>query len=94
MVVDEVVMVSVLVAAVVPEMVTGEVTKQVGSTFPAGGFVSAQVRFTPPVNPFDGVAVIVEVLPVVAPGLTVIPPLLVSAKPGVELATCARRSSV
>jgi hypothetical protein len=42
--------------------------------------VTAQVSATVPVNEFDGVTVMVEVFPLVAPGLTEIVPLLVSAK--------------
>ena len=52
------------------------------------GPVTAQLRLTFPVNPPDGVALIVEVLPV-APWITVMFPLLVSAKPGVEPVTSA-----
>jgi hypothetical protein len=87
-------MVRVPVAAVVPAIVTEDVTPQVGAVMPPGGFVSAQVRLTVPVNPFDGVTVIVEVFPDVAPAVTVTPPLLESAMAGEELATCARRFSV
>ena len=47
----------------------------------------AQLRLTVPVNAYDGVMVIVEVLPVIAPGLTVMLPPLVSAKLGVPTLT-------
>jgi hypothetical protein len=93
-VLDVVTIVSVPVAAVVPEMVTEDVTVQLGAVIPPGGFASTQVRFTAPVNPFDGVAVIVDVLPVVAPGNTVTLPLFVSANPGAVLVTCAFSPSV
>ena len=43
--------------------------------------VTTQLRLTVPVKPFEGVTLIVEVLPVVAPGFTVMFPLLVIAKP-------------
>jgi hypothetical protein len=45
--------------------------------------VTVQVRFTRPVNPFDGVTVIVAVSPVVAPATNVIGPLFVSVIAGV-----------
>jgi hypothetical protein len=41
---------------------------------------TAQVSATAPMKEFDGVTVIVEVLPLVAPGLTIIEPLLLRAK--------------
>ena len=44
--------------------------------------LTEQVRFTVPVKPPDGVTVIVEVLPEVAPRLTVMFPLLLKPKPG------------
>ena len=67
----------VAVAGVVPEMVTDVGIEQVGaSDAPAGELVSEQERLTPPVNPFSGVAVIVTVFPEVAPGLTLMMPLL------------------
>ena len=46
------------------------------------GPATAQVRLTAPVNPLDGVAVIVDVLPVVAPAVMLMLPLLVRAKLG------------
>ena len=51
-----------------------------GLAAPGGTVVTAQVRFTMLLNPPDGVTVIVDVLPVLVPALTVIAPLLVSAK--------------
>ena len=42
----------------------------------------AQVSATAPVSPPDGVTVMVDVLPLVAPGLTVMAPLFESAKSG------------
>jgi hypothetical protein len=44
--------------------------------------VTAQVNATAPPNPPDPVTLMVELLPVVAPGATVILPLLLSAKAG------------
>jgi hypothetical protein len=81
-VLDVVVAVSVEVTAVVLVM-----EAEVGERLQVGalvGFdsevVTAQVSATVPVKEFDGVTVIVEVLPLVAPGLTVIEPLLLRAK--------------
>src|SRR5579872_2472380 len=69
---------SVAVAAVVPVMLTLEGMEQVGgSDPPAGELVIAQERLTAPVKPLEGVTVMVEVLPVVAPRATVMLPLLV-----------------
>ena len=74
-------MVRVEVCAVVPLRVTeGEVKLQVAGSLAAVG-VMAQVRLTVPVNPLaPGVTVMVEVLPLVAPGLTVMLPLLLREK--------------
>lgn len=66
--------VSVAVSAVLPVIPTGEVAPKlkVGmSCAPDGLEVIAAVRVTLPVNPPVGVTVMVEVLPVVAPGSTV-----------------------
>jgi hypothetical protein len=52
--------------------------------------VTAQVRETAPVNEFDGVTVMVEVFPLVAPGLTEIVALLVSAKLVLLLGACQK----
>ena len=52
------------------------------------GFVKAvvteQLRVTVPVKPPDGVIVIVDVFPMVAPGMTVMPPLLLNVKSGLD----------
>jgi hypothetical protein len=45
-----------------------------------GDEVTAQLNVTVPVNELAGVTVIVEVLPLVAPGVTLMLPLLESAK--------------
>jgi hypothetical protein len=78
-----VVRVSVEVAAVVPVIVTeaGESAQVAGSLVAAGA--TAQVSATAPVNPPDGVTVIVEVLAVVAPRFTVTLPPFERANPGV-----------
>ena len=86
------------VCAVAPLTVTDGVARpHVGrSLAPAGELVIAQVIATAPVNPPDGVTVMVEVLPVVAPGLTVTLLLLVRAKLGgkttftVTVVNCAK----
>ena len=80
-----VVRVSADVPAVVLLIVTeaGESAQAAGSLAAVGAM--AQVRATAPVNPPDGVTLIVDVLPVVAPGLTVMLPLLVRAKLGAPL---------
>jgi hypothetical protein len=54
------------------------------------GAVTAQVSATVPVNELDGVTVMVAVLPVVAPGLTVMAPLLVSVKLVLPLGACQK----
>ena len=75
----EVVAVSVDVCAVVLLMVTevGE-RLQLGLVAPDSEVVTAQVRATDPVNEFDGVTVMVEVL--LDPGLTEMAPLLERVK--------------
>jgi hypothetical protein len=72
------------VCAVAPLMVTDAAARlHVGkSTAAVGEAVMVQVIATAPVNPPDGVTVMVEVLPVVAPGLKVMLALLVRAKLG------------
>jgi hypothetical protein len=55
------------------------VREQLAAAFDAVG-VMAQERLTVPVNPPDGVTEIVDVLPVVAPLVTVMLPLLLRAK--------------
>ena len=80
---DVVVTVSVAFCAVIPAMVTEDLTPQVaGLVAPVGAVVTAQVRLTAPVKPFEGVTVMVEVLPVVALPSTLMAPLLVRLKPG------------
>jgi hypothetical protein len=65
-------------------MVTGDATEQVGGSFGLEmDVVTAHVRVTLPVKPPPGVTVMVEVFPVVAPAVTEILPLLVSAMVGV-----------
>jgi hypothetical protein len=81
--VEVVATVTVALPAVVPVMSTGELaTVHVGTLVPVVG-VTAQVNATAPVNPPPGVTVIVDVLPVVAPAITVIAPLLLRATDGV-----------
>ena len=66
-------MVSVAVTADVPVMLTGLVEPKLsggGSWAPDGLDVIAAVSVTLPVKPPPGVTVIVEVFPLVAPGLT------------------------
>jgi hypothetical protein len=85
------------VAAAVPVMSTEETMLQVaGELAPDGLDVTAQERFTGPVNAPEGVTVMVDVLPVVAPAVTVIMPLFERAKPCevLEPVTTACRPSV
>jgi hypothetical protein len=94
-VVEVVLTVRVPVTAAVPETVTEGVTLHVaGLVGLVSAVVTAQVRATAPVNPLDGVTLMVDVLPVVAPGLTVTPPLPDSANPAAALATWVRSPSV
>lgn len=72
--------VSVPVPAVVPIMLTGDVVPKLnvgGFEAPEGLVVRAAVKATLPVKPPLGVIVIVEVLPLVAPGFTAMAPPLV-----------------
>jgi hypothetical protein len=75
--------VNVAVCAVVPLKFVNEAGERlhVAGSLAAVG-VMAQVSATVPVNPPDGVTLIVEVLPVVAPGLTVMAPLWPGRKTG------------
>jgi hypothetical protein len=86
-VVDAVVLtIKVPVPAEAPVMLTGDELPKLnvgGSVAPLGLDVRAAVNVTLPVNPPLGVTVIVEVLPVVAPELTVMLPPLDRAKLGV-----------
>jgi len=76
--------VSVAVLTEEPVLLTLVGMLQVGGSLGLGMLVvTAQVRLTAPAKPPEGVTVIVDVFPDAAPGLTVIPPLLVSAKLGV-----------
>jgi hypothetical protein len=78
--------VTVAVAAVVPLMVTEDGMLQVGGSLGLlMEVVTAQVRFTAPVNPPPGVTVTVDVLPVVAPAATVMAPLLLIVRVPDEL---------
>jgi hypothetical protein len=62
-------------------METDAGTPQVGESVGlAMAVVTAQERFTVPVKPFEGVTVMVAVLPLVAPGLTVMEPPWLNAK--------------
>jgi hypothetical protein len=81
-VVDVVAAVSVAVSADVPLIVTevGERLHVVGLDALEGAVVIAQLSVTVPVNEFDGVTEMVDVLPVVPPGLTVMLPLLARVK--------------
>jgi hypothetical protein len=81
-VVDAVVVtVSVVDCAPVPVISTVGPTLHVAGLLAATG-VTAQVTLTFPVNPYDGVTVIVAVSPVVAPATKLSAPLLVSAIAG------------
>ena len=66
-----VVTVRVVVCAVKPLMVAEAGILHVAGSLAAVGVI-AQLKLITPVNPFEGVKVIVEVFPVVAPGATVI----------------------
>jgi hypothetical protein len=82
-VVDVELAVSVAVTALVPVTLTDDGIEQVtGLVAPLGG-ETEQLRPTLPVNPLEGVTLIVEVLPVVAPWTTAIFPLFESANVGV-----------
>jgi hypothetical protein len=80
--VDVVVAVSAEVSAVVVLMVTeaGERLQVAGLAAPEGELVTEQVSATVPVNELAGVTVIVEVLPLVAPAVTLMLPLLERVK--------------
>ena len=67
--------VSVAVAALLLEIVTGLVVPKLrvgGSTAPVGLAVTLALSVTLPTKAFAGVTVMVEVLPEVAPGVTVV----------------------
>ena len=73
------------VTAPVPETVTDELesAQAIGSLSPAGEEVTLQVRATGPLKPPDGVIEMTAEFPVVAPGATVMEPLLLRAMAGV-----------
>lgn len=79
---EDVVAVSVEVSAVVPLIDTevGDRPQVVGLDALDGSLVTVQVRLTVPVNELPGVTVMVAVLPLVAPGATVMLPLFESVK--------------
>jgi len=83
-----VITVSVEVCAVFPLIVTELGARlQVGGSLAAAG-LTEQLRFTIPVNPFDGVNVIAAVFPVVAPGsmlIAAVPPLMTKVGSGVTV---------
>ena len=83
--------VNVEVSAEVPVMSTeaGERLQVAGSLAAVG--VTAQVKATVPVNPPDGVTLMVDVLPEVAPAVTVMLPLLVRANEPVGAAVVTVR---
>ena len=71
------------VTAPVPVTSTVELTPHVaGLVGDVGVVVTAQVKLTLPVNPFDGVTVMVAASPVVAPAANASAPLLLSAIAG------------
>lgn len=57
------------------ETEVGERLQVVGLVAPLGEFVIEHVRDTVPVNELEGVTVMVEVLPLLAPGVTLMLPL-------------------
>jgi hypothetical protein len=61
----------------------GEMLQLIGVVAPVGTVVTLHCSVTVPVNPFEGVAVIVDVSPVVAPPCIETLPLLLNAKVGV-----------
>jgi len=80
--------VSVAVCTVAPVMLTDDGMLQVaGLVAFAGAVVTEQLRATVPVKPLEGVTVIVDVLPDIAPWLTVTAPLLEMEKVGVGAVT-------
>jgi len=62
------------------ETEVGERLHVVGLVAPLGEFVIEHVRDTVPVKELEGVTVMVEVLPLVAPGVTLMLPLFDSVK--------------
>ena len=83
MVVDDVVVavsVEVCAAALLIETEAGERLQVAGLVAPEGELVTEQERETVPVNEFEGVTLTVDVFPLVAPGATLMLPLLVRVK--------------
>lgn len=70
--------VEVCAVVLVIETEVGERLQVVGSVAPEGELVTEQLSETVPVNELEGVMVMVEVFPEVAPGATVMLPLLES----------------
>jgi hypothetical protein len=62
-------------AAVLMETEVGDKLQAAGLVAPVGDEVTAQARETVPVNEFAGVTVMVDVLPLVPPGVTEMLPL-------------------
>lgn len=67
-------------AALLMETEAGETLQVAGLVAPVGALVTEQVRETVPVKELAGDTVMVEVLPLVEPGLTLILPLFESVK--------------
>jgi hypothetical protein len=67
-------------AALLMETEAGETLQVAGLIAPVGALVTEQVRETVPVKELAGDTVMVEVLPLVEPGLTLILPLFESVK--------------
>jgi len=65
--------------------IAGATPQETGSVAPAGADVTEQDILTTPTKPFAGVMLTVDVLPDVAPGAMVIPPLLLNAMAGTEV---------
>jgi hypothetical protein len=85
--VDVVATVRVSVIAAAPVMVTEfEAKLHVAGLVAPTGLATEQVRLTAPVNPFDGVAEIVDVFPIVAPAVMLMLPLLLRPKLGTDAA--------
>ena len=80
--------VEVCAAALLIETEAGERLQVAGLVAPEGELVTEQVRATVPVNEPAGVMEMEEVLPVVAPGATLILPLLESVKLLLVLGGC------
>jgi hypothetical protein len=87
--------VKVEVAAVVPDTVAGDRIEHVTAlTIVPAGLATAQVSVTGPVNPFDGVTLIVEVFPAVAPCTIEMLPLLLRENDGTGAAVTVTLTAV